>query len=182
MPLTIRKADSGDVPAVAAIYDRIHAAEEAGRLSTGWIRGIYPVLKTAEASQARGDLFVMADGEKICGSAIINQEQCEAYSQGQWQIAAPDSAIMVLHTLCIDPQEAGRGLGRKFMEFYASHALANGCECLRMDTNARNSRARAFYARLGFREAGMVHLNFNGIEGVNLVLLERDARISFCNA
>ena len=42
-----------------------------------------------------------------------------------------------------------------------------------MDTNARNEAARAMYRKLGYREIGIVPTVFNGIEGVQLVLLEK---------
>jgi hypothetical protein len=42
-----------------------------------------------------------------------------------------------------------------------------------MDTNARNTRARAMYKRLGYSEPDIVPCVFNGIEGVQLVLLEK---------
>ena len=41
------------------------------------------------------------------------------------------------------------------------------------DTNARNMRARALYQKLGYREADIVPCVFNGLEGVQLVLLEK---------
>ena len=59
------------------------------------------------------------------------------------------------------------------MGFYEDYARENGCKVLRMDTNARNLRARAMYAKLGYREAGTVPCAFNGIPDVQLVLLEK---------
>ena len=54
----IRPATPGDIAAVADIYDAIHTTEEQGLSTIGWIRGVYPTRQTAEASLARGDLFV----------------------------------------------------------------------------------------------------------------------------
>lgn len=42
-----------------------------------------------------------------------------------------------------------------------------------MDTQAKNLNARTFYAKLGFREAGMVKCDFCGCGIVDLVLLEK---------
>ena len=42
-----------------------------------------------------------------------------------------------------------------------------------MDTNARNIKARAMYRKLGYEEIGVAPCRFNGIEGVQLVLLEK---------
>ena len=169
----IRKALESDIPAVAAIYDKLHTEEEAGRATIGWIRGVYPTEDTARQALSRGDLFVQEDGGAIVGAAIINQTQVDAYYGGPWQYAAEDNEVMVLHTLVIDPDAAGRGFGKQFVAFYEDYAIQNGCKVLRMDTNSRNLRARAMYGRLGYREAGIVPCVFNGIAGVALVLLEK---------
>ena len=169
----IRKALAADIPAVASIYDKLHTEEEASRATIGWIRGIYPTEDTARQALCRDDLFVQEHNGTIVGAAIINQTQVDAYYGGPWQFAAADSEVMVLHTLVIDPDAAGRGLGKQFVAFYEDYAIQNGCKVLRMDTNSRNLRARAMYAKLGYREAGIVPCVFNGIAGVGLVLLEK---------
>ena len=169
----IRKATKGDIPAVASIYDKLHTEEEKGRATIGWIRGVYPTEETARQALARDDLFVQEDGGKIVGAAIINQTQVDAYEGGQWQYEAEAAEVMVLHTLVIDPDTAGRGFGKQFVAFYEDYARKNGCKVLRMDTNSRNTRARATYQALGYREVGIVPCVFNGIQGVELVLLEK---------
>lgn len=171
--MNIGKALSGDIAAVAGIYEEIHNAEDAGLASIGWVRGVYPTEKTASAAFGRGDLFVMEDGGGIVGAAIINQSQCDGYETADWRYPAPEREIMVLHTLVISPNASGRGYGRAFVRFYEEYAKEHGCRYLRMDTNAKNTRARGMYASLGYSEIGVIPTVFNGIEGVNLVLLEK---------
>ena len=169
----IRRATASDIPAVAAIYDKLHTEEEAGNVTIGWIRGVYPTEDTARQALRRDDLFVQEDGGRIVGAAIINQTQVDAYSGGPWAYEAEDTEVMVLHTLVIDPDSAGKGYGKAFVAYYERYARKEGCRVLRMDTNSRNTRARAMYEKLGYREAGIVPCNFNGIAGVGLVLLEK---------
>ena len=169
----IRKAIEADIPAVTAVYDKLHTEEEKGRATIGWIRGVYPTEDTARQALSRGDLFVQEDSGRIVGGAIINQTQVDAYYGGPWQYEAEDSEVMVLHTLVIDPDTAGKGHGKQFVAFYEDYAREHGCRVLRMDTNSRNARARAMYKKLGYREAGIVPCVFNGIQGVGLVLLEK---------
>ena len=171
----IRKAVQADIPAVAAIYDKLHTEEEAGRVTIGWIRGVYPTEDTAWQALSRGDLFVQEDSGRIVGGAIINQTQVDAYYGGPWQFAAADSDVMVLHTLVIDPCAKGKGCGRAFVRFYEDYARRTGSPFLRMDTNAKNIGARRFYEKLGYTEVGIVPCVFNGIAGVDLVLLEKKA-------
>lgn len=172
--MEIRLAQQKDLQAVAAIYEEIHTEEEAGRTTTCWIRNVYPTIRTAVDALDRGDLFVMEnDGAEVVGAAIINQQQVDVYADGQWQHDAAPENVMVLHTLVISPRCARQGLGKSFVQFYEQYAQAQGCRFLRMDTNAKNLCARALYEKLGYREAGVVPCVFNGIEGVQLVLLEK---------
>lgn len=170
----IRKATAADLDGIEAVYDRTHTAEEKGETSIGWIRSIYPKRETAAAAIERGDLFVQTDeSSRIVGTAIINQVQVDVYAGAAWEYDVPENQVMVLHTLVIDPQVKGKGCGKAFVRYYEEYALKNGCHYLRMDTNERNTTARSFYKKLGYREIGIRPCEFNGIPGVNLVLFEK---------
>lgn len=169
----IRKATSADLPAVAALYEHIHEAEQAGRMTIGWFPGVYPVPATAEAALARGDLFVDEEDGVLRAAGIVNQVQVDVYADGRWTIPAADEQVMVLHTLVVEPSIARGGIGRAFVAFYEDYARQHGCTALRLDTNERNAAARAMYARLGYHECDIVPCDFNGIPGIRLVLLEK---------
>ena len=174
MQYTIRKAMQADVPTVAGIYDRILLKEEAGQVTIGWLRGVYPTEQTARAALAADDLFVMEADGVICATARINQVQVPEYRNADWRYAdVPENEIMVLHTLVVDPAVKGRGYGTAFVRFYEALGRETGRNCLHIDTNARNTPARVLYARLGYTEAGIVAGTFNGIPGVQLVCLEK---------
>ena len=168
-----RLAVKEDIAAVAAIYDDIHEQETHGRMSIGWIPGVYPTQTTAQEALRRGDLYVYEENDRILASAVINQIQMDVYAQGSWAFPADDRQVTVLHTLVVSPTDGKRGIGRQFVAFYEQKAKENGSIVLRMDTNARNLVARSFYRRLGYREAGIVPCTFNEIPHVDLVLLEK---------
>ena len=169
--MKIRKAAPCDLDAIEKIYDEIHTAEETGAATVGWIRGVYPTRKTAEDAVLRGDMFVLED-KAVIGSGIINQTQVDGYFGAPWKVET--DAVCVLHTLVIAPKSAGKGYGRAFVAFYERWALEHGLFELRMDTNARNTAARAMYQKLGYEEIGIVPTVFNGIPDVDLVLLEKN--------
>ena len=170
----IRKATKDDINGVAAIYDDVHSREEAGELTTGWLRDVYPTRQTAETSLSRGDLFVQENEEgQIVGTAIINKSQVDCYADGNWKCPAPDDEVMVIHTLVISGKSSGGGLGTEFINFYENYAKNERCRYLRLDTNARNQAARKFYKKHGYWEIGSVPTVFNGIPGVDLVLIEK---------
>ncbi len=171
--MTIRRATLFDLAGVSAVYDEIHDAEASGRITTGWIKGVYPTRATAEAALQRGDLFVMEEDNLILGSALINQIQVDVYEGAPWRY---DGEVCVLHTLVISPKAQGKGAGRQFVEYYEQYAFDHGWYELRIDTNEKNTRARDMYARMGYREIAVVPTVFNGIPDVNLVLLEKNLR------
>ena len=109
----------------------------------------------------------------MAASGIINQRQVDVYADGNWLYPAKDREVMVLHTLTVDPDLSGRGIGRAFAQFYEDCARQAGCTVLRIDTNERNIAARHLYASLGYREADIVPCDFNRIPKIHLVLLEK---------
>ena len=173
----IRKATLGDVDAIEGIYNAILDQEEAGEVSIGWQRGVYPTRDTATgAIESADDMYVMTADDcdsVVVAAARINQEQVPEYADATWEHDAPADQVLVLHTLVVDPKAGGRGYGKRFVAFYEELAAKRGCPYLRMDTNERNTRARALYKKLGFSEPDIVDCVFNGIEGVRLVCLEK---------
>ena len=115
--MIIRKAVRDDAKKVAGVYSDVHTAKEAGLVSCGWIRGVYPTEETANASFERDDLFVMEVDNEVIGTAIINKIQLEEYKTIKWQYEAPCDEVMVLHTFAISPKMGNRGYGKKFVEF-----------------------------------------------------------------
>lgn len=171
--MLIRKAAAADTAAIVALFDAIHTEEEAGRTTTGWLRGVYPTVKVVETGLSRDDLYVLEDDGVVVAVCRLNAEQVDCYFTAPWRYEAPPEQVFVLHTLVVDPQQKGKGYGSAFIAYYEDLARRLGCMVVRIDTNARNEKARRLYARLGYREAAVVPTVFNGIPGVQLVLLEK---------
>jgi len=168
-----RKAEAADLKTIAEIYAEIHDCEESGKLTTGWLRGVYPTEKTAETSLSFGDMYVETDGGEIVASGRINRIQGKEYADADWKITTDEGGVLVLHTLTVRPSLSGRGYGTAFVSFYENLARSEGCLCLRIDTNAKNLAAQKLYAGLGYTVASVVPCNFNGIPDVMLVCLEK---------
>ena len=169
----IRKAVMSDIDSINQIYEHIHALQEQGHITTGWVRGVYPTLQTARAAVASGEMYVYEKNGVIIASGRINHVQGEEYRQVPWSIDAADDRVLVLHTLVVDPLYSRQGIGKAFIAYYESLAKELDCLCLRIDTNERNARARKLYQTLGYRECAVVPCIFNGIRDVRLVCLEK---------
>lgn len=171
--LMFRKSTEKDIDRISEIYEELHDAEEAGEASIGWVRGVYPTRATAETAVEAGDMFVEEIDGIIVAAARINREQVAEYAYADWNYEAPNDRVMVLHALVVSPKIKGRGYGTAFVDFYEKYALENGCPYLRIDTNAKNTAARSLYKKLGYTEVSTVPCVFNGIDGVQLVCLEK---------
>jgi ribosomal protein S18 acetylase RimI-like enzyme len=57
--------------------------------------------------------------------------------------------------LAVVPEASGRGVGRTLMEAAAEWARGRGYRLLTLETFGDNHGARAFYARLGYREESL---------------------------
>lgn len=171
----IRKATDKDLAGIVAVYDHVLAQEERGLATIGWRRGVYPTEDTARQGLLLGDMYVFEDDDShtISAAAVINHVQMPAYSDGIWSIEASGDEVLVLHTLAVSPQETGHGIGTAFVAFYERMAKDLSCHTLRMDTQAKNTAARALYKKLGYTEIGIVPCDFNGLGDIQLVLLEK---------
>lgn len=120
----------------------------------------------------------MEDEEgEVVAAARINQVQVPEYADADWRYKdILDNQVMVLYTLVVDPDTSGKGYGTAFVDYYEKYTLEHNCPYLRMDTNERNTAARRLYKKLGYWEADIVSCVFNGIEGVQLVCLEKKLR------
>ena len=168
------QSTSGDIPAVAAIYERIHDREEAGAGVTGWKRGVYPTEATARAALNAGDLFVDEREGMIVAAARIDRAQVAEYAQGQLALSGAGGQGHGAAHADGGPQCRRAGRGHRLCGLLrALRPLERGCPCLRMDTNEKNAPARALYKRLGYREAGIVRSDFNGLGQIRLVCLEK---------
>lgn len=169
----IRPANLSDLDRIEEIYNEIHDEIESGRAVIGWIRGVYPVRETAETSIRLREMYVMEQQGKIVACGRINRYQGPEYNDAAWSFEAGPDEVLVLHTLVVSPKCAGRGCGTEFALFYEDMARREGFKALRIDTNALNKPARALYKKLGYAEACIIPTSFNGIEGVNLVCLDK---------
>lgn len=160
----IRPATPHDLSSVSAIYEAILDQEDSRpRSYTNWQRGKYPCLDTARQALESGTLYVAEENGAVCAAVILNGEQLPEYDLIPWQFQAERSQVMVIHTLVIHPSHAGRGLGRKMVEFCENTARQAGKHAMRLDTYEGNDPANTMYPKLGYRFAGATEFFFQGL-------------------
>lgn len=168
----IRKAVPSDVDAVAASYRLLLDHEAATHSCTNWKPGIYPIRQDAQGAVDNGTLYVLEEAGEVCASMILNQHQAPEYAQIQWLYPAADEQVLVIHTLCMAPDKAGRGYGTQMVRYAMEHARAMGCTVIRIDTYVGNLPAQRLYQKLGFRISGRKQVKHHGLFDSELYYLE----------
>lgn len=169
----IRRADRDDIDAVERHYVELLTFEKEHGSHTNWELGVYPTRSVAEKGVEDGTLYVMEENGELCASMLLNHVQLESYASIPWCYPAEPDKVLVIHTLCVPPSQAGRGAGRRMVRFALEEAVRRGCEVMRLDTWENNEPAARLYLGLGFRYAGKASVLFEGAISENLIFLEK---------
>ena len=160
--MSIRPAVAADLDGITAIYDAIPGREEAGPVYTNWQRGKYPTADTARQALEAGTLYVGEEDGFLWGVVNLNGIQLPEYDAILWTFPAVRNQVAVIHTLCIHPARAGRGLARRMVAFCEEEARRRGKAVMRLDTWEGNLPANRMYPALGYRYAGAAEFFFQG--------------------
>lgn len=160
MVLTTGLGTVEDIDELELLYHDVVDWLVAGTNYPGWIKGVYPTRETAEDGVSAGTLYVVRQGGKIVGSAVLNHKQEPAYRTVQWQMDADDADILVMHTLVVHPNCPRCGVGESLMDFADEVARAQGLKAIRLDVHEKNTPAIGLYQKCGFHFVGTVSLGF----------------------
>ena len=125
--LALRAARAADVPTLLALEDKVFATDRISR------RSLRRFIDLANAAFIVGD----SDGA-VSGYALV--------------LFRPRSEYARLYSIAVDPRLGGRGIGWTLLAAAERAAAARGCVAMRLEVNARNTRAVRLYERSGYRQ------------------------------
>ena len=108
--MIFRKAEKVDFYKIRSLYWNLIDQDQDDPSFPHWKKGIHPSDEMILDSIDKGDLYVLADGEKIAACVIANDEKVEGYADAPWQVDSDD--IIILHVLAVHPEYRGKGLAR----------------------------------------------------------------------
>ncbi len=158
----IKKATQEDIQNVADLYNKMISFEDSNVKYTSWQKGIYPTVDTARLGVKNDSLYVFEENGELLGSVILDTKQAPEYRKVNWSVNAKHSEALVIHTLCVDPNAAGSGIGSAMVDFAKQLAKEKGCLTIRLNTTERNTPAAHLYQKNGFTVAGTQKILLNG--------------------
>lgn len=158
----IRKATPEDIIALALLYDKAIDYEDTHVKYTSWQKGIYPTADTARFGIKSGTMYVYEENGRLLASVILDNRQPPEYKKIVWQADAKHDQVLVIHTLCVDPEFSGTGIGTAIVDFAKALANASKCISIRLNTTANNLLARHLYEKNGFFVVASQEILLNG--------------------
>ncbi len=162
--MIVRCAQSGDV-------DRMMEVIADGRSAIAslgidqWQNG-YPSREVVEADVARGEAYVVVDGEtgRIVGSAMIGSNGDPGYDEmieGAWLTpsTSADPDYIVMHRVATAAEATGRGVASTLVGEACKMALGQGKSSVRIDTHPGNEVMKSFLTKHGFAKCGSIRLS-----------------------
>lgn len=124
--------------------------------SNQWQDG-YPNIQTVENDLKNGFGFVFKFENEIIGYAalIYNYEPAYDAIKGKW---LSDDPYFVIHRLCIDESQLGKGLATKFLLMIENYVSTQNCNSIKVDTNFDNAAMLRIFEKLNYKYCGEVEL------------------------
>ena len=139
-PVNVRQASAADIPAVLALYaqpdlddGKVLPVEQAVALLERF--GRYPDYTLYVAEQA---------GEIVGSFALLVMDNLG-------HLGTPSG---IVEDVVVAPARQSQGIGQAMMEFALERCREKGCYKLVLSSNAKRTRAHAFYESLGYERHG----------------------------
>lgn len=157
----IRPAGAADAAAVAAIWNPV--IRDTAITFNAQEKTAEDIAAMIADKAAAGHAFFVADEGGVVGFATYGQFR-----------AGVGYARAMEHTIILDPEARGRGLGRALLDAVEQHARARGAHVLIGGISGENPAGIAFHARMGFEEVARVpEVGWKFGRAMDLVLMEK---------
>ena len=148
--MKIKKATVDQYQDIRLFYHHIIDGIAQMPYGAGWIKDVYPSPDFLRESIDNEEMFIAMENEKISAAMVLNHSGNESYREYNWPTAADDSEVMVIHALGVDPEKAGKGYGRKMVQFAVNTARQHQRKVIRLDVLKGNVPAERLYSGMGF--------------------------------
>ncbi len=139
-PVNVRQAGAADIPAVLALYAQPD-------LDDGKVLPVEQAVALLERFGRYPDytLYVAEQADEIVGSFAL------LVMDNLGHLGTPSG---IVEDVVVAPARQSQGIGQAMMEFALERCREKGCYKLVLSSNAKRTRAHAFYESLGYERHG----------------------------
>ena len=156
-PLTLRKAEEGDIPRILKITDDARASLRKYRVDQ-W-QGEYPTREIFENDIRIGECYVICHGDEVAAFFVHSEREEPTYADitdGKW---TADMPYCVLHRAAVAAEYRGTGLSGQLIKFVEQLTRDCGRRAVRVDTHKKNKPMQNLLRDAGFRYRGNILIN-----------------------
>ncbi len=140
--MRIRNVRREDIDAFVKVYEEAYRGlEEYAYTRRRDIRNYFKWLY----SRDKDGFMIAEDGDKAVGFVACDTNWISIFERKK---------VGEIHEIFVLPEYRGRGIGTELMRLAIEYARKRGRNVAELWVGRKNYRARKFYERLGFREAG----------------------------
>ena len=147
------KCEVSHFDSVALMYERCVRRLEENINFPKWSSN-HPSREYIKESIKRGEMFIVVEGEKVFGAAVLNEDPEGNYCLGDWKNKLSEGEFLVIHILAVDPALERSGVGGLLVDGSIAFAKKNGYKAIRLDIVPENLPAKNLYLSRGFESAG----------------------------
>ena len=156
-PLTLRKAEEGDIPRILKITEDARASLRKYRVDQ-W-QGEYPTREIFENDIRMGECYVICHGDEVAAFFVHSEREEPTYADitdGKW---TADMPYCVLHRAAVAAEYRGTGLSAQLIKFVEQLTRDCGRRAVRVDTHKKNKPMQNLLRDAGFRYRGNILIN-----------------------
>ena len=156
-PLTLRKAEEGDIPRILKITEDARASLRKYRVDQ-W-QGEYPTREIFENDIRIGECYVICHGDEVAAFFVHSEREEPTYADitdGKW---TADMPYCVLHRAAVAAEYRGTGLSAQLIKYVEQLTRDCGRRAVRVDTHKKNKPMQNLLRDAGFRYRGNILIN-----------------------
>lgn len=159
--MRFRRAGASDIDRVMDIL--ADGRRSLAALGIDQWQGSYPHRGAVEGDVARGDSYLVEDGERAVATAMIGfagERDYDAIEGGAWltESRSDNPRYAVIHRVAVDAASQGRGAATFLLARAEELSRERGADSVRIDTHPGNGPMRRLLEKRGFSPCGTIRI------------------------
>lgn len=156
--MKLYSVNTSDWDVVLNFYDHVIECTEHMDTYARWKKGAHPTKDLISSYITEHAMYLYMDESDILGAMAITRNQGSDYHEIPWAAKLKDDEVAVLHILCVDPKQQGKGIGKQMVEEAIRLAKNASKKAVRLDALASNIPSHHLYEEKGFVYRGKKNL------------------------